>query len=483
MKSTRRLSALSLGILAIITVWACFALPSQAAVAKKGRVMCPIITGNPDTLPFVGHAGWVDVYPSGNSTGQYARLNEDSSFDLGTVKGPVALIASFDHVDALPIIAPRWPSASGDTDVSLWGDFVCVPPGYRDRWDKEFATTAKSYYQTFIARSTHLYAITAFDGPKVVSWGNKVHGQFRQGGPYGPIIAHTHIDGAVTEFQTAHHTDHSVPFVGFRHGDIPVTPGRRYAAEIMGYHSHGGERFDMPSYVRPKNGSGYPMGRVFTSADSPLDGDLCLIVAGNSNGQIVENNIRSEEWDVRMPQRVPVRNWGQDFLSHGHSMAGLVFWASNGSHRRMSCKVRIREEGPSGKVIGSTKTAMSHECPTGPYIRYPDWPGPEKGYEEYYKLKGDPITGDDKTGYYEYAQIFQVAYVPDEVPLEPGKRYYVELTFSEPVLPIVDGDYYKDGFGYYDGEKIDEDKVFHSSRWTVAGQIVTYQNPGGIPNR
>ena len=455
---------------------------NNIAIGATGTVLCPVLTGYSEAIPFQPHEGWVDVYAPGDSTGKYTRITKNATFNMETPSRPVALIASFDHIDALPIILPQWPSEPGKYDISLWGDYICFPPGYPEVWDKKYAFTSKTFYQTFIARSTSIYAITAFDGAKVASWGNKVHGFFYPGGPYSDPIMHTHIDGAITDMQTAHHSDHSFPFIGFRHGDIPVTPGKRYAVCISGYRSHGGQRFDLPSYVQPKNGNGYMLGRAYTSADKPLDADVCLIVAGNSNGQIMENNIRSEEWDVRLPQRVPVKKWGQDFLCHGRSMAGLVFWACNPSDSVIKCKVRIREQGPNGTVIGPTKTAIGHECPSGPFIRYPDWPGPQKGYEEYYKLRPDEITGETTVGYYAHARLFQVAYLADEVKLEPGKRYYIDLEFSEPVLPIVDGDYYKDGFGYYDGQKMEKDKVFHSSRWTIAGQIMTYQNPAGKPN-
>jgi hypothetical protein len=448
-----------------------------------GRVLCPVLTGYPEAIPFAPHEGWVDIYTAGNSTGKSAPINKDAEFSIQKPSEPVALIASFDHIDALPIIVPCWPTKPGRYDIYLWGDYICFPPGYPEIWDKEYKVTSKTFYQTFIARSTSIYAITAFDGPKVAPWGNKVHGFFHPGGPYNEPIMHPHIDGAITDMQTAHHTDHSFPFIGFRHGDIPVVPGKRYAVCISGYRSHGGERFDLPSYVRPKKDGGYRSGRAYTSPDQPIDGDVCLIVAGNSNGQIMENNIRSEEWDVRLPQRVPVNKWGQDFISHGKSMAGLVFWACWPFDSTLTCKVCIREDGPNGKVIGPTKTAIGHQCKWGPFIRYPDWPGPEKGYEKYYELRPDEITGETNVGYCAHAKVFQVAYLPDEVKLEPGKRYYIDLEFNHPVLPIVDGDYYKDGFGYYNGEKVEKDKVFHSARWTIAGQIVTYENTGGKPNR
>jgi hypothetical protein len=249
-----------------------------------------------------------------------------------------------------------------------------------------------------------------------------------------------------------------------------------YAIHIGGYRSHGGQNFDLDTFVRPDAGDGYAQGRAYLgNAGNPVDGDLCLILAGNSNGQLVENQIRSEEWDVIQPKRPPVTRWGQTFVSHGVSMAGFVCWANSGSAAPVSCTIRIREEGPDGAVIGPTRTMVGHDCSPGPYVRYPDQPGPLPGHEVYYKWsdKDPAAVFPDK--------VFQVAYFPDELPLEPGKSYYIELEFTKPVLVYVDGDFYHGGFGYYNGEKVEHERHLQhgDKRWTLAANIVTYERPGG----
>jgi hypothetical protein len=449
--------------------------PARAAAAK-GTVLCPVVTGSNQTAPFAPHEGWVDIYAPGDSTGRGARVGADASFDLKDVTGPVALIASFDRVETLPIIVGKWPPRPGQYDISLWGDYICVPPGYPETWDKEYKVRARDFFQTFVARGTQIYACTVFDGPKVVDWGNKVNARLRKGGPDGPVILFPGPDESRAEAESAHHTDYEFPFLGWRHGDLPVTPGEEYTMNIAGYHSHGGQNYELDTFVRPDKGDGYPDGQVFVgSADHPVDGDLCLIMAGNSNGQLVENTIRSEEWDVLQPKRQPVAKWGQTFVPHGVSMAGVVCWANDASADPVSCQIRIREEGPDGKVIGPTKTMIGHECSPGPYVRYPDQPGPLPGYEAYFKWSGkEPeVPFPDK--------VYQVAYAPGEIRLEPGKSYYLDLTFSKPVLVYVDGDYYHGGFGYYNGEKIEAERFLQhgDKRWTLAATIVTYERAGG----
>ncbi|NIP26934.1 MAG: hypothetical protein GWN67_28300, partial [Phycisphaerae bacterium] len=76
---------------------------------------------------------------------------------------------------------------------------------------------------------------------------------------------------------------------------------------------------------------------------------------------------------------------------------------------------------------------------------------------------------------------FAAAWTADEVTLKPGRQYYVDCSFSEPVLLFADGDYYHDGYAYYDRQRVEKDKLFHSPRWTLLMAIVTYENEGGAP--
>ncbi|KPJ64534.1 hypothetical protein AMK68_01380, partial [candidate division KD3-62 bacterium DG_56] len=220
--------AYQLGLAVVVGLVLCMgAITAQRgpAAAATSAVLCPVITGSDENIPFAPHEGWVDVYAPGDSTGGFARVGADAKFDLKNITGPVALIASFDRVETLPIIVGKWPRTPGDYNISLWGDYVCVPSGYPDTWHNEYQVRAKDFLQTFIARSTYLYGLTAFDGQKVVEWGNKIHARVHQQGPDGPVITFPGPDGAVTEAQSAHHTDHEFPYIGWRHGDIPLVRG------------------------------------------------------------------------------------------------------------------------------------------------------------------------------------------------------------------------------------------------------------------
>jgi hypothetical protein len=236
---------------------------------------------------------------------------------------------------------------------------------------------------------------------------------------------------------------------------------------VGGYDSHGGEHLQLDAFIRPDRGDGYASGEAFKEKENgapktATGGDLCCLIFGNSQGRIVENHIRSEEWEIFIPPLPPTRNWGQTFLNHGASLAGVSFWGSNGGEQPVSCEVRVHKENPGGDLLRVVKVAPAHESPNRPIIRYTDFPKQVPGCESYYKLPAD---------------LFQVSYAPDELPLEPGLTYYIELVFSAPVMLYADGDYYDQGFGYYEDLKMERarfNNTKHSDRWTLAMNIVTY---------
>lgn len=437
-------------------------------VTRGGTIMVPYVTGRAERHAFAGHPGWVDAYQAGSGEGRFARIGDDAQFTLPKAEKdkPVVLVAMLDRIESPPIIVPNY--AGGD--VLIPTEYACVPPGYPEVWDREYLQRNHHWFQVFVPQCTQLYGCTIFDGPKAVWWGNKFNATLHEDGPKGkPILIANHDGSRNIDFMSGGHSDHSVARCGWRHGDLEVVPGRTYAMCVGGYNSHGGERVPLPAYIRPDKGDGYAQGEVFKD-DKPTGGDLCCLIFGNSHGQLVENHIRSEEWEIFVPGHRPTRSWAQTFVSNGVSLAGVSFWASNGRNSRtVKCDVRIRPDGEWERPMGPVKTAVGHESPVRPIIRYPDAPRPVEGYESYYELP---------------CKLFQVAYMPDELPLKPGKTYYIEVTASEPILMYADGDYYDHGYAYYEGLKVDRlgyPRAFHSDRWTLAMNIVTYAKPGGAP--
>jgi len=198
----------------------------------------------------------------------------------------------------------------------------------------------------------------------------------------------------------------------------------------------------------------------------------------DSNGQIIENQVRSAEWNILIPRRKPTKSWGQTFRAHGKSLAGLVFWGSNGSNQSVACRIILRRGGLKGAVIGTQRVARAHDSLLYPVIRYRHTPGTLPGYERYYPDAPVDVPPRGKPGATRPADMFQVAYAPGEVPLKPGETYYVELTADEPIVMFADGDFYRHGFAYYNGQQIRRVTGLQhgDARWTLVMTIVTYKD-------
>jgi hypothetical protein len=446
-------------------------ITDSSVPAAKTTFTIPYVTGQPGTQPFAGHPGWVDAYPAGNTRGTFARVNEQAEFMLpeSKVDKPLCLIAMFDKIETPPIIVPAYQNR-GEQELLIPTEYACVPKGYPDVWKKEYMHRGHDFFQTIVANCTQLYGVSAFDGPKFIDWGNKINVSVHKDRPDGELIRVTEAGEGPAEHVSASHSNFELPRIGWRHGGMPVEPGRTYAIRVGAYR-HGGPHFRLDAFVRPDKGDGYAQGDASVDG-KPLNGDLCCLIFGNSHGQLVENHIRSEEWELFIPYYPPSKCWGQSFVAHGVSLAGISFWAATGTRAEpVECEIRIHPNGPWDRHLKPVKRAVNHPSPLRPIIRYPELPPRVKGYEDYYELP---------------SQLYQVAYMPDEIKLTPGKTYYIEIVPAKPIMMYADGDYYAEGYGYYERLKADrasgaQPYTFHSNRWTLAMNIVTYANPGGAP--
>ncbi len=56
---------------------------------------------------------------------------------------------------------------------------------------------------------------------------------------------------------------------------------------------------------------------------------------------------------------------------------------------------------------------------------------------------------------------------------------------TKPLMMYADGDFYQEGFAYYEGLKMERAvagrTTMHSKRWTLAMNIVTYEKKDGKP--
>ncbi len=455
-----RQTSTSRGLVTLLTI----SMMTTTATAQSHRFTIPYVTGQPGTQPFADHPGWVEVFAKGASKGIGARIDDQARFTLkmGESGKPHCLIATFDRFETPPVIIAGFsPAESRDWPIPC--EYACAPPGYPEVWDKEYMTRGKDFYQIIQPRSTQLYGLMFFDGPKFAEWGNKINVSVHKDAHDGELIYVTEAGEGTSDHVSATHSDHEYPRIGWRHGDMEVEPGRRYAVRVGAYR-HGGSHFRLDAFIRPDEGDGYADGNVFVDG-RPVEGDLCCLIFGNAHGQIVEHHIRSEEWELFIPGHRPTTSWGQTFTAHGTSLAGITFYAgTDGGDEPVECEIRIRPDGEWEHPIGVSKFAVGRDSPVRPIIRYPEYPKRPEGTEAFYKLP---------------CKLFQFAYLPGEVKLEPGKTYLVEIIASRPIMAYADGDYYKMGYAYYEGLKVDRvagngRRTFHSNRWTLAMSIVTY---------
>ena len=126
-----------------------------------------------------------------------------------------------------------------------------MPDGYPAVWDQEYMKRAVNYYQTIVPKCTMLYGITVFDGPKIVDWGNKINASVHEERPDGPPLRMRFQREPLIENQSAGHSNKEASRIGWRHGDVPVEPGKTYTIRVGGYRFHGGRNFELDAYVRP----------------------------------------------------------------------------------------------------------------------------------------------------------------------------------------------------------------------------------------
>lgn len=448
------------------------ALPAFAA---SGRILLPTVTGREGATVLQGYTGWIDAFAKGYGKSAVARIQDDGTFELDVPAQPVSLILMFDRIETPPIVIPRWPANDDDYDIHVPVEYACVPHGPVASWPEAWIEKRVNVYQSFVARGTHLYGLAMFIRPQENPEGNKYQMMLHAGSPETKALM---LTGAVApdpgwsnEFDrvAAEKSNHSLVRAGWRHGDMPVKPGEMYTIRAEAYRTHGNKQFHLHSFIRPDHGDGYPHGRAYIEGE-PTDGDLCCLVFSDAHGQYIENQIRTEDWEIFLPGHRPTTDWGQTFLSHGTSLAGLSFWAQSASDNQVMGEIRIRQEGPWGKVVGPVKIFRSRPSPHRPRITYPDIPAPLPENRDYYAST---------------PKLFQIAYAPDEVPLEPGQTYYIEITPTDPLLLYADGHFYQHGHAYYEGLTVERQpvgrRIFHSARWTLLMNIVTYARPGGEP--
>jgi len=182
-------------------------------------------------------------------------------------------------------------------------------------------------------------------------------------------------------------------WVRWRSGEIPMTPGKRYAVRVS---VTGGDNKLQP-YKRNHDANSYgpSKGQAYNSAGQPQSFDLNYVVFADNDGTRITMNKRTG--GVGNLQDGNFRDrWGHTFTAGGTSLAGVDVWAAGAENRwDIDFTWRIRENGPTGRQIGPTKTTQA-------------------GYQAF----GVGLHG--------------ASYNPGDVPLIAGHTYFVEFAALTP---------------------------------------------------
>lgn len=184
----------------------------------------------------------------------------------------------------------------------------------------------------------------------------------------------------------------------YRHGTLPTKPGKTYYIRFR--------RMDGASFKMPiAEGNPYPEGEAYIEG-KPQEGlDLAFRIQYDPSGIIYSHKPRGSElygWAKE--------SYGQTFTARGTSLAMLVTGVAYGDKPYQNPTIRILEGGPGGKQVGPT------------------------------------------------IKDYLIVLNPGDIPLTPGKKYYIEV--SEPTPPaglnmwVETSDVIPDGELYFEGEPV-----------------------------
>lgn len=269
---------------------------------------------------------------------------------------------------------------------------------FHDRtWDEK---PASDYYQPFIAKGkgiTHVGFKLATDG--VDGWGPEgqnlllsVHragdgtpDTWEQVGPAVPVLG-VDCGGAKSYSYSA----------GWNSGEVPTRPGETYAVRLRAERDGGTfQAFWKPAAAGQKGC--YRVGPVGQNGYSGHD--IWLVVGGDSDGLLIPYQKRVHR---KFKEFAGFRSrWSQTYVARGRGLASVILFAATSGVQpplsRQRVRVRIRQGGPAGPVVGIEKIGVGN----GNY------------------------TGDASWG------TLGVAFAPGEVPLTPGETYAIEFESIE----------------------------------------------------
>jgi len=175
--------------------------------------------------------------------------------------------------------------------------------------------------------------------------------------------------------------------VCYRSKEVQLVPGRTYAIRLWRDPSSQSEEFSL--VARTDKGDGYAGGHLFVGDQPRKDLDAYAYVSGGSAGTVVNH---APVGDLDLKELVGGgKRHGQTFKASGTSLAGVDAIYATGDARPPSLPVVFQAyDKPGGKALGKAKTCY-----------------------------GVPLAFQGRAA---------VVWAKGEVPLKPGRMYYIEWT-------------------------------------------------------
>lgn len=388
-------------ILITIVLFCRFILSANAQdhAVLKGRVLAARYAGSSEEVPMTAVYCFASVAGSDSQAIGFRtwETHPVGWYYLPGGAGNYSIVFSNPAGFMRPIVLTNQFASSGNTvdrmvsAVFDYGDF------YEGAWDTKAAT---DYYQTFIARGTSITQVgfkLATDGvdgagPKgqniLISIHEKGKGtpdKWKQIGP-AAVVLNVDCGGPKNYWWSA----------GWDSGQVPTEPGKTYAVHLKA-ESQGGS---FQAFWRPDNDDKSDCYRIGREGKAGWQGcKMCMAVSSDSDRLLIPYNKRVQKKFLEFAGFD--KSWSQTYVAQGRSLASVILYAATSgvqpSLMRQRVKVRVRQGGPSGKVVGVEKIAIGN----GNY------------------------TGDASWG------VFGVSFAPGEVLLEPGRLYAIEFESIE----------------------------------------------------
>ncbi|MGQ9651351.1 MAG: hypothetical protein ACUVXJ_14680 [Phycisphaerae bacterium] len=257
-----------------------------------------------------------------------------------------------------------------------------------EAWGKSPFVNGDDFYQTFVATTHHITRIATRLADKsgdhqILNLNYAVY-ETNNGPPstwkkISPVRSR-HLSGTTDPIIHIFH-------VPFRSSEMTLIPGRTYAIRLWRDPSSQSERFAL--VARTDKGDGYAGGHLFVSDEPRRDLDAFAYVSGGQPGTIVNH---APVGDPNLKQLVgSAKRHGQTFKAGGIGLAGVdVIYATGDPHPPRLPFVFQTYDKPGGKPIGKAKTCY-----------------------------GLPLVFQGRAA---------AIWSKGDVPLTPGKMYYIEWT-------------------------------------------------------